>query len=227
MDYQCDLCLKRFPARNSIRKHMMTHLSATERDSLKELNRCKFCNASFLVASTLAFHIRTVHEKQTEIICDICAKPFPTKASYQIHCRNTHATERVTCQTCGDSLASTRTLTRHMQTKHDTSGPYNCSKCRYTTMSLLLYNKHQKVHSPDRKKYPCQLCNKIFMRLRGLKEHLPVHTGIFLYECEWCAYACNSLENMKKHQRKNHEQSSASSRKKIQVKKKATIVVTG
>lgn len=183
----------------------MVHLSNEERNQIKTQNRCNKCNASFLNRATLAFHIRRVHQGVRTIVCDYCAKTYPTNASYQLHCRMVHQNERVQCQICGESLANRRTLTRHMLTRHDTTGPYHCEKCTYETMSLVLFKKHQMVHDVNRRRYPCQLCNKTFLRLKGLKEHGPVHTGIFLHECEWCEYACNSAQNLRKHRNKYHE----------------------
>lgn len=204
MEYICDLCSKRLPSKYSMQKHMLVHLAKEEREQIKSTNRCHLCTASFFTASTLAFHIRRIHERTQGIVCDICAKRYTCNASYQSHYQSAHLNIRFQCPICGEILSNTKTLNRHMQTRHDDSGPYACTDCKYTTMSSTLFKRHQKLHSPTRKRYPCPDCDKTFFRMRGLKEHMAFHTGRVLYSCEHCEYACNSAENMKKHKKRNH-----------------------
>lgn len=206
MDYICDICSKRLPSKDSMQKHIVVHMHKEERERLKAANTCGLCSSKFFSASTLAFHIRNKHERAREIVCHICAKMFSCKDSYQMHYKSVHLNLRLQCQICGDSLGSIRTLKRHLKTKHDDSGPHLCKfdNCKYETMSLTLFQKHQKTHSAQRKMYPCQLCDKTFFRRQGLREHIPTHSGITLYNCGLCQYASNSAENMKKHKKRHH-----------------------
>lgn len=74
-------------------------LDAHIRDNHKPVE-CPICKKT-MTSHWLRAHIRTLHESNEKIVCDVCGRVSANKPLHDCHYRNMHMTfERVQCDIC-------------------------------------------------------------------------------------------------------------------------------
>ena len=115
------------------------------------------------------------------MVCEVCAKFFITRRSYEIHCMTLHSDidPKVQCDECGKWLKHPHRLGSHKSLQHGkaSDAPLQCTQCD----KMFKHKQGLKTHIEDihsDPKFECSVCHKMFKR----KITLTVSTlSIFIY----------------------------------------------
>lgn len=188
-------------------------LAWQEKDNKVRNFRCKLCDRSFTLASTLTLHNRRTHLGIKPYECSVCKWSFAQSSDLIKHMRK-HTGERpYTCTYCGLGFTQNRNLKNHM--KMHTEQPSKCKYCEkefaLDTSLLQHLKKHEgpeavecdvcqipftnqndlkihkkRLHSDGLKPHICTVCKKAFAKSCDLKKHQRIHTGERPYICHIC-----------------------------------------
>uniref|UniRef100_A0A0P6JRV7 Putative transcription factor grauzone n=1 Tax=Aedes aegypti TaxID=7159 RepID=A0A0P6JRV7_AEDAE len=193
---QCSKCPKMFTHQRFLVLHEQYH------------NRkwhCKICDKRFIYEAVLKQHHKSVHTKELQYVCHVCAKTFHIYSSYRSHllthdesAKKKPQKPRVQCQICN---TWTLKLSRHMRLH---AGTRTCEICGEECKNHFTYRYHMKNHQTG--DFICSVCGKSFKREIGWKEHMASHTGDVLYSCDFCDRTFNSNANRASHRKKMHPQ---------------------
>lgn len=140
-------------------------------------------------------------------VCDICAKEFRSKGSYETHCKLVHSDDKsqyIQCQVCGSWLKHEISFKRHMKLHIQTNKKFICNICGKEAPNRGALRSHEKYVHLDQNRFKCTICDRAFKRELNLKEHMTTHTGDILYSCTFCPKTFNSSANMHAHRKKIH-----------------------
>ena len=98
-------------------------------------------------------------------------------------------------------------LQRVPRTSYVKSAPssrsHHCPFCQSEFPKKPLLHDHlQKVHAVTQQ-IVCQICQKIFQTKHGLNQHMHLHTGKSMYNCEQCGHNCTSTTQLEGHMNKH------------------------
>jgi KRAB domain-containing zinc finger protein len=80
---------------------------------------CSDCKRRFIRGSALNKHIRVVHKRLRDYICDICAKAFSESRDLKAHRQQFHMQQReFQCDKCGRKFGENKKLVRHVRARH-------------------------------------------------------------------------------------------------------------
>ncbi|XP_001659341.2 transcription factor grauzone [Aedes aegypti] len=224
--FQCKICQRKLPHTESLRRHMdrnhsgeaktfkcsicpkmFTHkkfLSIHERWHNRRWH-CEICDRRFICEAILKQHHKSVHTKELNYVCHVCAKTFHIYSTYRSHLESHDETIKkkpqkppVQCQVCN---AWTPKLSHHMRLH---SGTRTCELCGQECKNIIAYRYHMKHHETG--DHMCSVCGKGFKKELSLKEHMASHTGVTLYSCDFCDRTFNSNANRAAHRKKMHPQ---------------------
>ncbi|KAI4481449.1 hypothetical protein M0804_009569 [Polistes exclamans] len=123
----------------------------------------------------------------------------------------THAGKNYKCGLpgCPTMLRTASELKYHRSMIHgdaSISRKYPCEHCSYAAKTRTQLRRHQVRHeestSVEKLRYHSCTYSGCTFRTRlsfHLRRHVRLHTGTKPYKCRYCTYACNNLENLRKH----------------------------
>lgn len=214
--YKCTECSKTFAKERKLINHQKQH------SNLKSFT-CDECGKGFSSKSNLQSHIKGIHEKGTEHVCEICAKVFKSRGIYYAHHKRFHSGKDLVkqqCKICNSWLICEMALKRHMKRHHVDSGLHICDICQKQSPTREALRSHKTYTHQIQRTHECNICGKAFKRAMQLKEHMTLHTGAVLYTCCFCPKTFNSNANMYAHRKKNHPDELQEMRKNMINKKK-------
>jgi len=109
----CDNCGKQFKSES----YCITHMQ-TAHGGKKVLYSCEKCDKKFASQGSCRNHNRRVHEDYRPFICDVCLKPFASKADMEIHRRVHTGVRPYSCSTCGKTFNRNSYLEKHRKNYH-------------------------------------------------------------------------------------------------------------
>ncbi|XP_062533931.1 transcription factor grauzone-like isoform X2 [Armigeres subalbatus] len=225
--FQCKICHRNLPHTESLKRHMDSNHAPEETKTLKcsicpkmfthqkflriherYHNRkwsCDICDKKFICEALLKQHHKSIHTKELNYVCHVCARTFSIYTSYRSHLETHSETPkkkpqkpRVQCSVCN---AWTGKLSQHMRLH---SGTQTCEICGTECKNAITYRYHMKNHETG--DFMCSVCDKGFKKEITLKEHMASHTGVTLYSCDFCDRTFNSNANKASHRKKMHPQ---------------------
>lgn len=107
--FKCPQCPMAFTRRPRLNIHIRTHLNYSERI------KCDFdgCDVRFVKLSAKRRHMRLVHLKVKQHVCDICGEAFGIKATLRHH-RYIHTGEKpYKCNVCGQAFRQLTAMKTH------------------------------------------------------------------------------------------------------------------
>ncbi|CAG2164067.1 unnamed protein product, partial [Oppiella nova] len=185
--YVCDYigCGKSWPMLSRLTEHKYIH-------SAKSF-RCDVDGCTAMFSSPIYLKGHKTRRHSTKYRCDWEGCDFKTGEKYHLnkHQLIVHSGERrFTCpvEECRQKFKTKHDMNVHQLTQHPDSVPdvpwIQCTHtdCKYTTKSNWALKAHIKQHS---KHYRCDECGKWFTHLSQLKGHVPTHSDVLNYRCEW------------------------------------------
>ena len=196
--YQCDRCENIYSgpyAQNSLRAHIksvhegeekvkcplcgkMVCKSLLEDHTKRKHNsdhQCDKCEMTFNTVKRLERHIKHVHDKIKEFICDTCGKAFQSRGNLTLHIRIHTDEKQHECHLCGKKFLRPHHLLGHVEKTHNGLRQFPCPHCdkKYKNSSSL--NQHVEIIHLGIKKHMCDLCSKTFGQRVELTMHYARH----------------------------------------------------
>ena len=134
---------------------------------------CDHCGKIFKTNVVMKNHIKHVHDRIIEHICEVCAKGFATSSDLNTH-RRTHTGEKnFPCHICGQSYSTKQYLQIHTR-QHTGEKPHCCEECGKAFADPSALRNHQKQHQTNQP-VACEVCGKTFKIKKNLKSHMMIH----------------------------------------------------
>ncbi|XP_013141784.1 PREDICTED: zinc finger protein 2-like [Papilio polytes] len=204
--FECSTCGKRFPFRNNLTRHQITHTSPQPR------TECTICHK--LVRKDLSrAHSRT-HAPRDIYTCVLCVKTFASQASYEHHLKytKTHAVIDILkykCSVCDKGYKSKGELRDHINYQHMGKTQHKCPLCGKALATRRCVTRHVRRAHHGLKENPrdkmCQQCGKAFRDKKGLREHELIHTGERPLSCEICGCTFRQHASLYTHRKRIHK----------------------
>ena len=148
-------------------------------------------------------------QQKRAMICELCAKPFPSLRSYLKHFKDDHPGGRFLCQYCTKQYTSWSGRYKHEKLHTDSAKRIICMICGRGFHYQNELEKHMPVHDPDRK-HSCVDCGKTFASKGTLNRHAASHLNLH-FPCtgldksgQNCTSSFNTKEKLQRHFRGSH-----------------------
>ncbi|CRK89119.1 CLUMA_CG002677, isoform A [Clunio marinus] len=200
---KCRKCCKSFPSVESLQQHKnefhpkvlkekcyicllalpsvfakVKHINREHSDCVnKECAKCG--QKKFSTASRFEIHMRKHEVGKTEI-CKYCNKKFSVPRTLASHINSKHKGKKLfKCEICGDSISSTD-MARHLAKHKYSNENFNCSKCKNSFYSKILFDRHMvRVHG-SHPGVECFHCGTFFKTKPNIVTHFrQKHCKIF------------------------------------------------
>uniref|UniRef100_A0A182X6Z9 C2H2-type domain-containing protein n=1 Tax=Anopheles quadriannulatus TaxID=34691 RepID=A0A182X6Z9_ANOQN len=212
--FPCETCRKAFVSRAHLNAHVMVAHGSVS---------CPQCDKVLASQGSLRKHLVAVHGEGEKHVCEVCARVFRSKQSFDTH-RKVHAGNRleskVQCDLCQAWLMDKYCLTKHVRRMHaDQDGePVACAECGKSFRNQNALNGHMwRAHQESR--FECERCHKRFKRPHHMREHIAIHhTGDELYGCKYCSERFNTRNKQLSHRKTAHPEEFAEELRKRTLK---------
>ncbi|TDG47028.1 hypothetical protein AWZ03_006465 [Drosophila navojoa] len=201
--YQCEHCSKRFYSPVVCERHKLIHIPKEQWKAT-----CSTCCKTFPNEYLMQQHVKLVHLRKFDKICDVCGKSIRGREALVRHMEE-HAgapQKIIKCHLCESTLTTKYGLARHIKMMHTAENlqPMQCKVCLKVSPTLQAHQHHIKYTHNTARTHECPMCDKAFKRPNELREHMTTHTGEVLYTCPHCPKTFNSNANMHAHRKKMH-----------------------
>ncbi|XP_041985677.1 zinc finger and SCAN domain-containing protein 5C-like isoform X3 [Aricia agestis] len=133
----CDVCLKMFPTKSRLLRHIRAHTGKTF--------SCNYCLKKFGNKRYLKIHIKR-HTTEKRFTCDICNNKFTTKIDLKGHLVIHTGEKQFNCNICQKKFLRKRHLKEHMLI-HTGEKPYNCDICQKKFRTKSNLKTHMLIHT--------------------------------------------------------------------------------
>ena len=175
--------------------------------------QCTTCGKTLKNEAFLPRHMATHRSKDLWFKCEICAKSFAHKRSYERHTLIHSGIKPYKCKICSQTFRHKPSLKYHHRKEHSqaehaerfpttkSTSPisFQCEKCnrKYTSKGNL--RDHMRVHNPE-DQYNCAYCDQKFTHKTNLKRHIQaMHTDDRPFKCDRCAKPFVEKRRLKAH----------------------------
>lgn len=197
-EHKCQQCGAGFNNAYKVKAHMMSH---NER-----IFKCTECDFAAKTQRTLDSHTLNIHgEVENRFVCELCAKSFKYKITYDCHMRRQHMGEKpFQCFICGKAYYTSGNLNTHVKHAHSTKIYHceftNCGKLFHSELRLKI---HLKTHATILR-YCCGVCGKKFKTDKTLRQHKLIHDTVKRYKCNYCDMRFTQSSGRRGHERLRH-----------------------
>ena len=186
-------------------------------------HKCTYPNCSFKGTANKAnldIHIRAVHLKIKDHVCDICGYATVDKHTLLSHKKGVHdGIKDLICSTCGYVTSYAKALQRHIKVVHEAkkiepheiSKEFICASCGFGTHNQKNLNDHIKRRHESQDDKVCATCGFTTNTQANLNAHMrrkhedefaePVKT----ISCDKCAYVTNRISCLRQHKKASHD----------------------
>ena len=177
----CDKCDKQFSSKSHFLLHYRSKHRLMQQYTLSTTIAtkkcvCNDCGSIFVSKHSLNAHIKYVHNKKKDVVCDICEKFYP-RNDYRQHYRRMHirSEKEYKCQLCDDkSYANAISLNVHIRIIHNRKYFYKCDECEKTTKTAneLFGHISYRHRQSSIRLFDCEKCGKSFKSMSNMNRHI-------------------------------------------------------
>lgn len=110
--------------------------------------------------------------------------------------------KKLHCESCDIKFDNKQQCEEHKKDKHKESAHWVCEICGKLFVHRASHYSHIKSHMPP--KYACDQCDYKTWHKYDLVKHIRIHTGVKMYQCEYCTASYYTSSNLTGHIRRNH-----------------------
>lgn len=160
IDYQCDICGKKFRYLRQFNTHKRKH---------EENTTCDLCQKKFSSSKTLKEHYR-LHTGEMPFCCKICNKKFRCQSHFKHHELVHTKVKKYKCGQCSRMFSRSNYLKDHMRI-HFNEKPFVCNYCNQCFIQANILKNH--IAKKHRQCTVCSLCvgNAMQLRMHIWKNH--------------------------------------------------------
>lgn len=227
--FSCELCLRHFRNKESLRLHEeIHHFNASMESAMEDVHRgtdptsqmfssyldgiqlltksdsvtCPECK-KVLIKEHIMEHLR-LHSGDRPYKCRYCEKEFVASTTLRKHLQGHLGFTNRKCETCGKEFKKISSYTMHLKTHISPNSPENphiCEICGRAFAIKWQLSVHQKRHG--QKSFVCSHpdCTWKFYYESELVSHQRTHTGEKPYLCHNCGYAAATKTRLVRHNR--------------------------
>ncbi|XP_059610618.1 zinc finger protein 26-like [Phlebotomus argentipes] len=200
--FECAICGKTYPSKQSICYHMQIH------NTEKNKNPCPKCGKVFSTSYDMKRHLKA-HNSEWKFVCDWKSCKYGTfyKSSFEMH-RRTHTGEKpFKCEFCDNRFRGNRNMKSHIERFHKPR-TIPCTHCSKKFSTRILLKEHlryvgiddssiaqilesscsvavEQVEEEKEKIHRCAECPYTSKRISLLKKHLMTHKNT-RFDCAIC-----------------------------------------
>lgn len=205
---ECELCNENFESQEELDEHVMeAHAENLEEGDDSEVT-CLMCEPAQVFESQqdYSLHVQTDHSDKS-FECDQCSKKFSFKGSLGRHIRSVHEKiKNFICdeQTCDKSFSNSYDLKQHVISSHEKGdrSDRTCKICFKVFKKVKYMQLHEaSIHNTE-PQFFCPICNRGFSFQRSMDRHIKaIHEDIKDYNCtsEGCGRAFRSRYELNEH----------------------------
>lgn len=221
----CRVCIVEFSNHNELEIHLNSHrpfkcrtcqsvfFSKKDLFQHKQANKqcnyrieCEQCQKMFYEERCLKIHIKRYHSHSTETYsCVVCGKTFNTLEILNYHLKRIHqAYEHLECQICCVLMVGPDRLKQHVKTTHleAAEGGINvCSICKKICSTKSLLRNHMEIH--DNTVRLCEICGKSVEGKQPMRRHMAKEHSKTGFICKTCKQQFNTLNELRKHEKRH------------------------
>ena len=179
---QCHFCRQKISRGDHLKIHLVDHVKA------KTHYQCSVCQWKTHRVNDYAKHMAGHSTHPKPFVCEDCQKRFKTLRELTKHKRCHDKRFEYTCPECGEVIANTALIRKHMAAKHDIRDAerrFQCDKCPSKCYTRGALEEHRKAHG-NLEIAECKYCPETFSNRRlALLHQQEEHEGR-VYRCEEC-----------------------------------------
>ncbi|XP_068626036.1 zinc finger protein piragua-like [Battus philenor] len=107
------------------------------------------------------------------------------------------------CEPCDLKFTSKQQSDEHKKDTHKGSDSFVCEICGKVFVHRASHYTHVRSHLPPR--HACDHCDYRTWHKHDLVKHIRIHTGVKMYQCEYCTASYYTSSNLACHIRRYHE----------------------
>ncbi|XP_064613119.1 telomere zinc finger-associated protein-like [Liolophura sinensis] len=196
----CDICDQSFRYESFLACHRYSKHKISFDESKHKVLTCPVPTCDFATLNKWRFRIHSEqHGDQRPFVCDVCGKTFKVSSSLTTHKKSHNQERRFQCEECGKKFLQLSGKEQHVKRIHKKEMSFLCHLCPYKCFvkSELLQHLHKDHQIPLPSKYvryKCELCDFMTFRRFHYLNHMNMHEGNRMYECElWHVTGCMSV----------------------------------
>lgn len=198
--YYCDLCPRKWPAKNNLRQHIINvhmkkeilvevgEIEIRQRRSRSDTTGKIICDqcSVYVHPSSMRQHIFNHHNKASAHVCDhpSCDARFLFPSGLQKHKERHQGIKKMECKFCGEKFNEKGNLNKHLL-RHTNPDKFKCSECSKLFVNARSLKLHERVHVADdgTRPYGCEQCEAAFKYPDLLRNHFNrAHKGKKTYK---------------------------------------------
>lgn len=109
----CMLCDETFQYSYNLEEHKIQ-----KHGEKRPVSNCSMCDKTFLTPNNLKIHIRSVHIRERNFVCDVCGASFFTKHDQMRHKRRHEDVKSFSCSHCDARFKTKDSWRRHQKRQH-------------------------------------------------------------------------------------------------------------
>ncbi|KAJ2939903.1 hypothetical protein O0L34_g6609 [Tuta absoluta] len=110
---------------------------------------------------------------------------------------------KFSCDVCSIEYTSKEELAEHRKTVHTEKETFVCEVCGKVMLHRASLYTHMQSHLPPR--HACDSCDYKTWHKHDLAKHKRIHSGVKMFQCEFCTASYHTSSNLRHHIRSNHE----------------------
>ena len=178
---------------------------------LEEKSSCHLCYKIFSSEKIKKNHIKIIHQKKGDYLCDSCGRVYGSVIALEYHLSNQHKNkEQWMCKLCNNTFNLKHSLNVHVNNVHGMK-TFQCKNCSRVFKRISHLIRHKKyVHGiyrsyfildeyPDVHYHDCDHCSFKSRYKNNLLKHIETIHKDIEFPCITCEFKSNRKDNLQRH----------------------------
>ena len=144
---KCEKCFKDFVGNYNLRLHLKKcETRLQKRKEQEKWHKCDVCEKSLYGIKALKIHVRRLHARKGDLLCDQCDKTFDRPTRLEDHINGIHKKQPYVCDICKKTFSFRELIQFHIEKVHSGNSRdiYCCHVCDKEFLKKIEFKKHYK-----------------------------------------------------------------------------------